>query len=470
MPVPALASLPSLTPAPASLIGEGVSVAEPCQYPTAALLGAGGCSGVLIHPQVIMTAAHCIGGAGPSEIRFGEQANAPARTVATTQCAANPSANGVGAADYAYCTLAEPVDLPLAPPLLGCELEWLAAGQPMVTVGWGNGEGGGGIKRIVDSEFIGWNQGMVVASPAPAEACSGDSGGPTFVQLPDASWRTVGVSSGGPAGQNAGCISSVFVVPVAEAAVWIEAETGIDISPCTLGDGTWAASSSCTGFAMNPDVSSVWTDGLCSDEVSGPSSSCGPSREQSEELEPPTVAITMPTDGSMFAGPQAMIDVLIEADDGAGVAVMEVALLVHDMTVDSETIEVPLDEPASWAFAGLIFPEGVWELRAMATDYWGNVGESEVITIVVGEPPTGDGDGDGDPGDGDGDGDGDSGDGDGDSDPTTDGESGESGPGIVSDEASGCACSSGADQPRPWMLAIGLLGFAALRPRRARLV
>src|SRR5262245_49959303 len=93
---------------PSGLVGETVAVAEPCEWPTAVVLGSGECSGVLIHPSVVMTAAHCIAGPGPAEIHFGEHADTPARTVATTSCAANPSAMGVGIDDYGYCMLAEP--------------------------------------------------------------------------------------------------------------------------------------------------------------------------------------------------------------------------------------------------------------------------------------------------------------------------------------------------------------------------
>jgi hypothetical protein len=437
----------SFTTPPSGLIGETVTLAQPCEWPTAVVLGTGGCSGVLIHPQVVMTAAHCIGGgSGPSEIRFGEQADMPARAVATTGCAANPNAMGIGIEDYAYCTLAEPVDLPLAPPLMGCELDTLEIGQAFVTVGWGDGDGGGGIKRLAPTEFVGLNAGMIAASTSPSELCSGDSGGPTYMQMPDGSWRTVGISSGGPEGQNLGCIDPVLIVPAAAAAVWIEAQTGIDVTPCTLGDGAWDAGPDCTEFALTPDLGGDWVDQTCAGELSGPASSCGPSLEQAGETDPPSVTITMPGNGALYPGPSATLEIGIVTDDGDGVAVVAVELFVDGMSIASDSVEWPLQAPSSWTFSGAIFPEGEYTLTATGTDWWGNVGESMPVMFMVGDPPAEDGDsGDGD-GDGDGNGDGDSG-GDGDGDSGGDGNMGESsdtsdelGAGDVGSE--GCSCNS----------------------------
>jgi hypothetical protein len=221
------------------------------------------------------------------------------------------------------------------------------------------------------------------------------------------------------------------------------------VTPCTLGDGTWDAGPDCSDFALTPDVGGDWVNQTCAGEVSGPASSCGPSLEQAEETDPPSVTITMPGNGALYPGPSATIDIGIVTDDGDGVAVVAVELFVDGMSVASDSVDWPLQAPSSWTFSGAIFPNGEYTLSATGTDWWGNIGESLPVTFVVGEPPAGDGDGD--PGDGDGDpgestGDGDSG-GDGDGDSGADGDTGESS--DTSDElgaddvsSDGCSCNS----------------------------
>src|SRR5690606_6796532 len=347
-------------------------------------------------------------------------------------CARPPEADGtVNVHDHGYCVLAEPIDLAIVPPLLGCELDSLSIGQGLVTIGWGLSETGSGIKRISTSQFLGWHEGMIGASFGSNEVCPGDSGGPTYARLTDGSWRLVGVSGGGPPGDIADCVDPLLIIPAAQAIAWIEEQTGIDVSPCHLADGTWAPESACTGFAMNPGPTTghhPWVDGSCADPRSGPVATCGPSFEHDDESEPPLVEIVAPADGAHYPNAPARIDVEIAADDGDGVAVIAVELLANGEVVAGESITNPLEQPSSWTFTELELAEGEHELTAIATDYWGNVGVAEPTTIIVG-----------------------------DGEPATD-------PDDPSSEPGSCACAAGQRRVEPTILLVLLL---ALRRRRS---
>jgi uncharacterized protein (TIGR03382 family) len=127
-------------------------------------------------------------------------------------------------------------------------------------------------------------------------------------------------------------------------------------------------------------------------------------------------------------------------DEGNGVA--SVVLQINGDVIAT-------DEHEPWEFANAQFPEGGWILVAVATDWNGNVGESDPVAIGVGqdppELPSGDGDGDGETG-------------------GTTSETSGSGPGIDGDE--GCSCATDR-RSAPLSLAFGLLALTLLR-RRAR--
>jgi hypothetical protein len=374
-----------LTPAPEPI--HGGEPAEPCQWPTAVALYENSvlCSGTLVHPRLVVTAAHCIGaGPGPSQITFGESVFEPARMVAVDHCRANPAATGeLGFWDYAYCLLAEPVsDIAITPPLLGCETQVLTYGQEVVIAGYGaTDDNESGIKHwgttIVSSQAAG---DTVVVGADGTAACSGDSGGSAFVQLGDGGWRAFGIVSGGLS-----CEEAVTYVTIHSMIGWAETETGLDFTPCHDADGTWNPGPECGEFAsaaQSPELTATWPN--CEGARTGKSATCGPAWASEGDVSPPSVAIVSPVDGAIFAEPMALLDVVIAADDGEGGGVEHVELVLVEGEVE---MMIASDEQAPWLFVGASFPAGVWSLRARAVDWWGNAGSSAIVTVFVGPQP-----------------------------------------------------------------------------------
>jgi hypothetical protein len=102
--------------------------------------------------------------------------------------------------------------------------------------------------------------------------------------------------------------------------------------------------------------------------------------------DPPSISITSPTDGQMFEGPTATIDVVVEAF-GGDEGIESVRLLV-----DSGLVLTDAEEP--YGFAGVEIVEGMHTLEAMVVSA-ANGAEylSEPVEIVVlgaaGETSTG---------------------------------------------------------------------------------
>lgn len=442
-------------PMPADPAITGGQTASTCAWPTTVAVTAGGlCSGTLVHPQVVVYAAHC-GAGGFTQVKLGESAfGGGGVTLQPEFCMTNPSYGGVNdpGNDWAFCKLSSPVNIPVTPPLMGCEYDALQFESEVAIAGFGNSsEGGGaGTKRWALTRTqgvnLGTNVGIAGGMGGDPAACQGDSGGPAFVRLPDGGWRTWGIVSTGTA-----CGSSVNYSLISGAVGWIEENSGVDITPCFTADGEWDPTTECGGFnASEPGATfGSWNDGCVGGPVSPPSATCGPSYDADPDTTPPTVSITSPEYGTLYPTAPATVDIAIDAFD-ADWGIKEVRLLIDGQDIAG-------DNSAPYGFDGVTFSEeGTYELTAIAIDFadLSTVSAPVVIGVAtddVPDPPADTGTTTSDGGDDDG---------------TFEVGTGSSGAGLdESGEAGGCACAAAPGQSRGFGL-LALLPLLAWRRRR----
>jgi hypothetical protein len=268
---------------PTSEIYGGAPV-DACGWPSAVSLG-GSCSGTLVHPELVIYAAHC--GSSYGSVRLGESAYGGAgRSVPTSYCKTYGGGGPGNGNDFAFCKLAQPVyDVPIVPVLMGCETHVLQSGVDVTLVGFGNANNGPyGIKREVTTDLNGIsNSGEAHIGGGGKDTCQGDSGGPAFVQLDDGTWRVFGITSYGGACGGGGYYSMMH-----RGMSWFEQQSGLDLTPCHDADGSWNPGADCAGFPRDPASGyGGWANGCSGGPESGASTTCGLNDNDNGQQPPP---------------------------------------------------------------------------------------------------------------------------------------------------------------------------------------
>lgn len=229
-----LHALPLLAATPTEQVTHGTSDAgDPAVVAVVDAHGTTGCSGTIIAPHLVLTAAHCI----VPELRtgahvvLGQTVSAPAATLAIRALRIDPAYDATTHAhDAALLVLGAsapvtPIGLASFPP---------AVGDTLPAVGWGDTSGTAsdtGTKRSGTERVTAVDALTFTVVAAPSQPCAGDSGGPAFEGSGPAT--VVGVTSFG----DAACAQSATYTRVDVVASSFVGPTAAELAPGLVAAG-----------------------------------------------------------------------------------------------------------------------------------------------------------------------------------------------------------------------------------------